>query len=270
MEADLNINEIAQLLDSSNPTHIEHWDRITRATGTYVSALFVSRQSSQNGSLALAGTGTLVAIGNSHFILTSTHVWDYVVKSGNLLGVSIREHLFHTCFIENDMIAAFPLPRPKDWNEWGPDAILLRLPPFSVGEIKAFKSFYALPAQEKSFSGVSHIEAYSLFGTPFVLGKFDQNLADVSIVAFQTAPPACQSHQGFDYLDVNIQLPSAVVGAKFGGVSGGSLWKVLIYSNPDTGEMDSYPILLGTAFYELDVQDGRGVVRCHGPKASEF
>ena len=49
----------------------------------------------------------------------------------------------------------------------------------------------------------------------------------------------------------------------FGGVSGGGLWKVRVYSDLATGKLESVATLEGVAFYAFGVKDGAGMVRCH-------
>jgi hypothetical protein len=81
---------------------------------------------------------------------------------------------------------------------------------------------------------------------------------------FWVGMPTSREHGGNTFLDVKAKFPPPSSANTFGGVSGGGLWKIHIFSNPKNGEIDSVAILDGVAFYELDVQNGPGIVRCLG------
>lgn len=53
----------------------------------------------------------------------------------------------------------------------------------------------------------------------------------------------------------------------FGGVSGGGLWRIMVYISPTTGKIDWSQRLKGMAFYEFPLKDGARVFRCHGPSS---
>ena len=50
--------------------------------------------------LNLAGTGTLVVVGDSYGILTAAHVWENVVKSAVKLGITLTDNINHKCLID--------------------------------------------------------------------------------------------------------------------------------------------------------------------------
>jgi hypothetical protein len=68
---------------------------------------------------------------------------------------------------------------------------------------------------------------------------------------------------GFDYINLKVGKSSGISNS-FGGVSGGGLWKVLIYMN-SLGKPDWIPLLVGVAFWEETIGSGM-LIRCHGPK----
>ncbi|WP_263358639.1 hypothetical protein [Acidicapsa ligni] len=136
-----------------------------------------------------------------------------------------------------------------------------------VGEIKAFRVFYSLPSEDKSLFKDEHVEAGLLLGTPEALGTYKKNHASVQMTPFWVAPPICYVENGFDYLDVNARLPPPSDVNSFGGVSGGGLWRIKVYSDPTNGEIHSEAILNGVAFWAYEVKGGAGRVRCHGSES---
>ena len=263
MEGDVTLDE----LDANTPAATEQWNRIARDTWKYTVSLFALSASPIGDVLTLAGTGTLVFYEDAHYILTAAHVWHKVLKGADKVGITLRETYDHTCLIERENIIVSGLRRPSSWKEWGPDLIFLRIPDVRVGEIEAFRVFYRLGTQEKPVPGGEFTEARLLLGTPGALGTYRQNHASVQATPFWVAPPVRHDHDGFDYLDVQARLPPPSTVDSFGGVSGGGLWRVKVYSDPATGQLDSTAILEGVAFYAFDVQGGAGTVRCHGPKS---
>lgn len=261
----MNLDEIESALDWSREDSREHWLKIIRDTGMYTVALFSVSDSPKGDLLNLAGTGTLILIGESHYILTAAHVWYKCLQPANMLGITLREVVDHKCFIATNLIAAFGPSKPSNWGEWGPDLVLLRIPPARIGEIKAFKVFYAFPVGGSPTIQRECIQTHLLMGTPHGLGKFKQDHASVQIIGTEVAVPGPQLHNSFDYFDLKTGVPQPA--KNFGGVSGGGLWRILIYPDPETGKIDSVAELKGVAFFEIDVVEGRGTVRCHGPES---
>jgi len=270
VEVGVTIDELEQVLDTKSPSSLEHWEPIVRDTGMYTVALFALDDSAAGDVLTLAGTGTLVAVGEGHYILTAHHVWDKVLRgASSKLGISLREGDDHRYFMDIKAIVPFGLPRPAQWNEWGPDVVFLRIPPAHVGDIGAFRVFYRLPEPQNQCVVVDSIETRLLMGTPHDLGTFTQTHASVQILALNVRQPTSHERGGMDYLDVEARPADSIRVTSFGGFSGGGLWLVDIYTNPTTGKIDSVARLEGVAFYELGVADGQGTIRCHGRDSIE-
>ena len=254
-------------LDSSTPASTEQWNQIARDSSIHTVTLFALSASSSGDVLKLAGTGTLIAYKDANYILTAAHVWHDVLEKADRLGITLREVYDHKCLMETETIIASGPDRPNAWNEWGPDVVFLRIPTVRVGEIKAFRAFYRLPSEEKSVLKGEHTKSHLLVGTPEALGTYKQNHASVQTMHLWVTPPIRYARNGFDYLDVEARLPPPSKVESLGGMSGGGLWKVKIYSDPVTGNIVSEAALDGVAFWERDVKDGSGVVRCHGPES---
>ena len=242
--------------------------RIIRDIGSSTVALFAVFASKEGDRLELAGTGTLVVLGASYYILTAAHVWEEVLKSAAKLGITLTDNINHRYLMDVKTIVPHALARPQNWGEWGPDLVLLRIPSEYVGGIKAFQFFYDLTVNGSTALGVDHVETRVLMGTPKVRGKFTQTHADVEINGlFVNSDAPCETRGDFDYFDLEIDRSIPGLPENFGGVSGGGLWKVSVYCSCSTGRIDWVRTLEGVAFYDLVIESGRRIIRCHGPKS---
>jgi hypothetical protein len=230
----------------------------------YSTPLFALSVTAAGEVLALAGSGTLLESRGSHYILTAGHVWYNVLRRAEKVGITLREHYDHTCFLDTRTLVPFDPDRPAVWNEWGPDLVLLRIPPSRVGEIRAFKVFYDIEAGLQHQAQGEWNETYLLVGAPAALGQFRQNHASVELMGFWVGLPTPYDNEGRTYLDAMATLPPPSDVASFGGVSGGGLWRIQVFWNQAEGKIDARALLEGVAFYELEVSAGCGVVRCHG------
>ena len=105
------------------------------------------------------GSGSLVFVGGSHYILTAAHVWD-ALQSAPTLGITVTDNINHKFPIPIPAIVSTTLePNKLEWNEWGPDLALLRIPAEQVGGIKAFQVFEHTMAPPKHL-GVEALEAW--------------------------------------------------------------------------------------------------------------
>jgi hypothetical protein len=253
-------------LDARTPEVQALWKSLARDAQiySYSTPLFSLKKTSHGDVLRLAGSGTFLAKGSAHYILTAGHVWHEALKCGDYVGVTLREVYDHTCLLEVAHILTYEPDRPAAWNEWGPDLILLRIPDVRAGEIKAFKAFYEMQAGLRSLVTLDRNETYLLVGTPSVLGSYTQNHASVQLFGMWVGTPKTYTHNQWDYFDVEAALRPPSDANTFGGVSGGGLWRVQIYSPPGTDRIESVSVLEGVAFYELGTSKGEGIVRCHG------
>lgn len=242
-------------------------DAIIRHLGTFSVALFAVFESQDGASVQLAGTGTFVAVNDSHYILTARHVWEEVLKSAQGLGLALRENVSHDFRIDTRSILTFGPEAPAVFAEWGPDLVFLRLPRECVGAIEAYKTFYNL-TRSRGPHPTTELEAWVLMGAPKALGEFTERHADFQFCGFFVWGNGPRQVRGeFDYFDVPVDVSISGMPTRFGGVSGGGLWSVLIRgSNSRTG-VDWSATLQGVAFHESELVAGRRSIRCHGEQS---
>lgn len=218
-----------------------------------------------------AGSGTLVAIDDFRYILTAAHVWEKKLKGASEMGFTMRlgRDLPSNFTIDIKAISSFAFERVRPWDPWGPDLILLRIPPQMCGAAEAFKVFYRLDAPKPAPDTPDFLETWSLVGAPQVLGEFTQTEAHLRGRAFQVHLIQSHHREGFDYVDVEAHWTSRETPPDFGGISGGGLWRILIFADPITGQIESTITLEGLAFYDLGTKGENGAIRCHGPASIE-
>lgn len=266
--------EVEQLLCVGKPSLLG--DKIARELSDYTVAFIASKK----GEIRPAGSGTLVSFRDSYYVLTAAHVWhgddsraDGLRKADRIL-IPLKENQPTRFSIAPDQIVSFGPEIPPQWNEWGPDIIMLRLPPERIGSIQAVgRSFYNL--SKKKELRIDCVETTFLTGAPKEKGVFTPAGAFPELQAMlllkSTGPylTLCSSHalrQDFDYIDVGVDNTLPGVAKRFGGVSGGGLWKVYIYRSSD-GNLDSFKVLVGVVYWEEPFNGyDKLMVRCHGPQ----
>jgi hypothetical protein len=246
------------------------WNSIIRdATSNTVVIVAISRTRSGK-QIKQAGTGTLVSLEGTHYILTATHVWDTALVDADELGFTIRtgRGLPNTFSIAiRTMRPPIAFPRDQDCEEWGPDLALLRIPDLYVGTIEAFRPFYNMSATKKILKDTDPLETWMLCGAPAVLGTTSEAEVHACSRAFQVELESAHRRDGFDFVDVLAHWPSSSAPVQFGGVSGGGLWKLLLYADPLTNKIDCIRTLEGVAFYQFPFSEEYGKIRCHGPES---
>ncbi len=242
-------------------------EQIVRTVGVHTVALLTISRSREGEVLDLGGTGTLVSMANSHFILTAAHVWEERLKSASDIGITLKEDIDHCCRVRVEVVTPCALLRPEEWNEWGPDLVFLKIPDNLIGGIEAFQSFYRLDT-ERARIQADGIEVRILMGAPHVSGKFTPIHADLNINGMFVDVNAQPYSKGeFDFIDLKEDLRLPGIPQNFGGMSGGGLWQAQIYESSETAKIDWSWTLLGVAFHQSDVVDNHRTIRCHGPQS---
>jgi hypothetical protein len=242
-------------------------EETVRVIGGFTVALLGVFGSRESASLRLGGTGTLVTVGNSSYILTAAHVWEWFVQTGAKgIGLTLKENQEHEFLLNIETIVASGPEHVGDWNEWGPDLTFLRLPPELVGQVGAYKSFRNLTQNKSDPTHIGSLEMWVLMGAPAVQGVFTRAHADLVINGFFSRVGNRETRGEFDYIDLEMDVSFPGVPGTFGGVSGGGLWKVIAFELSG-GIIEWQWNLAGVAFYQLDLDNSSRVVRCHGEKS---
>jgi len=228
----------------------------------------------RNGEMSPAGSGTLVTFRGSHYFLTAAHVWAMTLSKSDSIRIPLKENSPCRFAISPKEIAAYGPPFMTPC-EWGPDVVLLRIPPERVGSFTAAgRPFYPLGAKRERVLDCA-LEIWFLMGAPAVRGEFTPDHAIPELqgmqVMFGTGPYSSlglsrENRAVLDFIDVHIDTTQPDVACDFGGVSGGGLWRVYLYKD-NIGEIRSFKILDGVAFWQIQDSDSNLVIRCHGPQA---
>jgi hypothetical protein len=249
-------------------------DEVILSLKNYLVALYVLLPEKPQPRLRLIGSGTLVEIEGTHYILTAAHVW-HETRGAEKIGLVLTENQ-SSFMIPRDSICAEEL-----WNgqisEWGPDIALLRLATAFVPTITAHKSFLNLARQKESLASCPPVTENGLWAVTGMVGEFSEFQAhpQAKIIeghvhgsAFITSVQQAHQRGEYDYFDLgaNLQLPGAP--SSFGGVSGGGLWEVkLSMTKSKEISWNEKRYFRGVAFWQSEVSDDHRMIRCHGPKS---
>jgi hypothetical protein len=98
----------------------------------------------------------------------------------------------------------------------------------------------------------------------------DRKTIEANVVgrAFFSGIHKTHQRNGYDYLDAGAKLELPGVPSSFGGLSGAGLWQVSL-SMTRSGKIswDEKLHFRGVAFWQSPVNEGRRVIRCHGPRS---
>jgi hypothetical protein len=256
--------------DLSN-TNSGLFNELATSVGHYTAA-FVILPETPTQSPRPCGAGTLIAINNTRYFLTASHVWTELKKSKNI-GVTISPT--NNCFqIPTKDLSATGPPKPAAEDE-GPDIVLLEIPTEKLGEIAARKSFYRLePPWNRPPMDVKCIEVRILMGSPgeaatiTAATQHTPKSLDLTIQAIMAdSDSETFTKDDYDYIDSREISGAYGFPYSYRGFSGGGLWRVQIYHDPDTGERVSRHGLEGMAFHQSGMQDGHRIIRCHGRRS---
>jgi hypothetical protein len=260
----MSLDAIEAILNGSDTESTNGRLNIVRDIGMYAVGLFVELDSGQGVEVRFAGSGTLVSVDKSHYILTARHVWEKVLQPAPRLGITLRISVDHRFYMDTKTIVPFGPPKPSHWSESGPDIVFLRIPDVHVGTIKASKVFYNLSINEPTPPNAAHIEAWFLMGAPGCLGTYFKKHASIELRGIEVVVQKAFESQGFDYFDAMVKVSDLPSPKTLGGVSGGGLWKVLLFDSPSGRGIESVVMLRGVAFWEFPLKNDNRVVRYHG------
>lgn len=240
------------------------FDELVAAVRNYTIG-FIAIPNSSTGKPQPCGTATLVAVGSACYFLTAMHVWKTLQKFTNI-GVTLVPD-FDQCFMIPTSVLIATGPQKAAAEDQGPDIVLLKIPVTKVGEIRARKSFYLLERTTKVPKvNVVSIEVPIFMGAPGEAATWrtrrDLNMVLQGLMANPRVREFTKG--GYDYVDSKEYFGAHGFPKSYGGFSGGGVWKVYVYLDPETGERRERNILAGVAFYEFPPKRRYRVIRSHG------
>jgi hypothetical protein len=237
-------------------------EKIARDIGSYTVALLAVTGSGENEVLKFCGSGTLVSIGDSAYILTAAHVWE-MFENAVGLGLTLeKEDVDHRFFIAVKSIVTFGPKEILSWGPWGPDMRLLKIPPEHTDKLKEVKQFYPLTADIPEPPNVNSLEVWLLIGSPTEQSTRTPKHASLTMNAIFATIRSNYTHAGLDYVDLEMDTTFPGIPKWFFGVSGGGFWSVVVYGSDD-GEFRWFVTLVGMACWQPEAT----LVRCLGAKS---
>jgi hypothetical protein len=240
--------------------------KIGRNIGSYSSALLSVTGSGSKEILHRRGSGSLVSAGDDDYVLTANHVWKGFEKAAGLGLTLDKEDVDHKFFIPVSEIIPFGPREVPSWGPWGADMQLLRLPKKYALELKRVKNFYALTPEVPELPNIDSLEVSVLIGAPDEQGKREPQHATLTINAMFPTIRSRYTHDGLDYVDLELPIAFPGIPTEFSGMSGGGFWDVLLYGD-ESGEINWSLRLMGLACWQLEIVNGVRGVRCLGAKS---
>lgn len=215
-----------------------------------------------------AGSGTLVCFWGASGILTAAHVLEALPDQGPVALMRFRGGVRQKMIIAMDLTEKLVVA-PSSGTAAGPDLGFLRLPEPIVANLKATSSFFDL-ARRFDDVGRPYGKIDCVLG---VVGEWTEDFVNNGqrLKKFQLIFMAAQSAErsNADGLDTYAFIPEPdskyPPPTSYGGVSGGGLWEVLF--KPDGSNHVLQRRLIGTAFFERSIADGKLEIIAHGPKS---
>jgi hypothetical protein len=237
-------------------------EKIGRDIGSYTVALLSVTGCGENEVLRFCGSGSLVSIGDSAYILTAAHVWEMFDNAVGLGLTLDKEHVDHRFFIAVKSIVTFGPKEIPSWGPWGPDMRLLEIPPEYSDKLKEAKQFYPLTADIPEPPNVDSLEVWLLIGSPAEQSTRTPKHASLTMNAIFATIRSNYTHAGLDYVDLEMDTTFSGIPKKFYGVSGGGFWSAVIYGSDDC-QLRWTVTLVGMACWQPEPT----LVRCLGAKS---
>jgi hypothetical protein len=262
--------------EGSSPIYVEARDRLR----WYTVGFLRLGQNSGAETADSAGSGTLVQIGGSYYILTAAHVAAKLPQSGDV-GIlrfpsnpgQMQRLKLNMAHVEPTVIGGEP------FTETGPDLALLRLPENFASTLKATNNFFNMSLKRdavldgkvpsrKCFDCVAGVVAERTSPVEVaadgksVKRSFEASFEPGILGAFSTS-------DGFDVSEFTPQVDEGYVAPNsYEGVSGAALWRIFCEEDADGLLTVKEPWLFGLAFWQSETRsDGSRTIQCHGPKS---
>ncbi len=243
-------------------------EKIGRDIGQYTVALLSVSGKEENEELHFCGSGSLVSVETTCYIMTAYHVWKmFEGKIG--IGLTLNEeNVDHRFFLDVKLVVPFGPKQHRDWdNPRGPDMVLLRIPPQYLDVLKRVKRFYALTADVPNLPNVDSLDVWILIGSPSEQGKLLPKHASLTINAIYATIRSESTQDELDYVDLDMDTTSPGIPRRFYGMSGGGFWIISVFASSGT-QIQWIPELVGMACWQLPSSViGTARVRCLGGKS---
>jgi hypothetical protein len=213
-----------------------------------------------------SGTGTLVKVGDAHYILTAQHCAERLFEYEQIcmpyrpgcppLVIRMMEPIY--------------IGERKN-DEWGPDLAFLPIHPIDVKNINAVshKFFYNLSKYESDILREGpkiRNSIWAVVGSPALLNKVNPPLnMELQLMAYKVGVESPITKEDFDYIEIRVALDRKNALPSFQGLSGGGLWQAEIKRLSDNSlTLVGSHRLVGCAFYQTEAQGQYRYIRCHG------
>lgn len=228
--------------------------------------------------LVAAGSGTFVRVAGRAGILTARHVWENIQKlaaPNKEVGILISKDRHRFVIPYSHLTPRLSIRRRT--NQWGPDVEFIELPMTDVAVIESKKSFYSLDTNRaKKLRNASNSQGYLIaIGFPQALetrtrdNRFKVPVVTQFCLGMMVGRNDYRNRGRFDHMLMRTQIDSSTPPSDYRGVSGGSVWKVILKkkkSDPIQNATIENIYLAGVIYYQTAIRKNWRSLRAHGPR----
>lgn len=222
----------------------------------------------------LLGSATLVTIKGRRGLLTAAHVLNVIPRTHPLGIVRFSSPNTQRLLVQFHHALRISIGRTNEGPQ-GPDLGFIELPSEAIASLEARGNIFFNMDLRRDDVLAGRYEAKPHLGcivgaiaerTTESVGPSERtkNIGACNLLGKIGAP---RTHDGFDLVDFEpVYSKSDQPPSSFGGVSGGGLWRVMgVLENGSISAVDK--VLLGVAFYQSAVVEGKRTLICHGPRS---
>jgi len=222
---------------------------------------------------SFAASGTFVEIASKKGILTVRHVIENILAESQQFGLSVQQKRHHFA-IRREEVYVIEMPKP-DKDAKRPDlAFVLLLPQDKIESIQTHKYFLNLDKRREQILSEplpTSSGFWILSGHPAAYSTSEElPTQHIAVKDFPNKLGICgiereYTEKDFDYIEAGVDHRSGGGIPKYlGGLSGGGLWQVPVSQLKDGHTKAGEPTLLGVAFQQTGVNQGKSKVICYG------
>lgn len=246
------------------------WDEAIATIRRYCVSLVIA---DEDETLGYPCSGVFCVLNNSPGILTARHVWNQLSKAKKLVLMIGAQQPYR---IDRNMLNAWTPPPLKNEEELleasVPDLAFILLSDGMKSDIESRnKVFFSIDKRmsDPSFGDPDDAGFWITIGCPSKLMKRESK--SVSSMTYITNIGSRVEIEGWDYIFIDLNLEkNPNIPTDLGGMSGGGLWRVLLYMTDDGISFDlNNPLrsilLQGITFLQTDLKNRQLIA--HGPKS---
>lgn len=246
-------------------------DEVIEKIKPFVIGLLRINKGTSGEEVHLLGSGTLIQMQDKYCIITAQHLANELEKFDEL-GLNIASYE-HKVVVQTSSLRIVKIGK-YDVDCMGQDLAVIILPEETIGTLKARKAFWNMAYWQQIVLSKSidpNIGIWILCGFPYVMANtvgtsshFDSTKRCCCLCGY-TGVEKYWDKDEFDYLSLSVSYENRTdLPDTFEGVSGGGIWRAVLYRSDDGKISSSEPLFLGVAFWQTKPKNNLRSIIGHG------